>query len=162
MHGSSASEQSPSGAHPLTRRLARETLAEVWEEISALADPLDPAFVEDFVRTTSPDSVPDPVVDRLVEESLKAPAVVWKETMRGLVEADLPVALGRITAPTLLMSGDEDVFAGGDQDLLLRGIPDAEPVVYEGVGHGVHLADPDRITHDLVAFLDRRASAANG
>jgi pimeloyl-ACP methyl ester carboxylesterase len=123
------------------------------EEVSVLEDPLDPGFVEDFVRRTSPESVPDEFVDILVGESLKAPARVWRETLRGLIEADLPVDLGQITAPTLLISGDRDAFVAGDQDVLVHGIPDARLIVYEGAGHGVHLEYPERVIHDLVEFI---------
>lgn len=45
-----------------------------------LEDPLDHEFVEEFVRRTSPKSVPDDFVDLLVGESLKVPARVWRET----------------------------------------------------------------------------------
>ena len=75
--------------------------------------------------STSPKSVPDELLDVLVGESLKVPARVWKETMRGLIEADVPVTLDQITAPTLLISGDHNAFVSSDQQLLLRGIPDA-------------------------------------
>jgi pimeloyl-ACP methyl ester carboxylesterase len=130
------------------------------EEISALSDPLERAFVEDFVRATSPESVPEDFVEVLIDESLKAPALVWKETLRGLVEAELPVALDRIKAPTLLISGDQDAFVSDDQEFLLRCIPGARLLVYEGVGHTVHLADPDRVVADLVAFIDRHIRTA--
>jgi pimeloyl-ACP methyl ester carboxylesterase len=130
----------------------------MWEEISALEDPLDRGFVEEFVRSTSPESVPDEFLDVLVGESLKVPARVWKETMRGLIEADVPVPLDRITAPTLLISGDHDAFVSSDQELLLRGIPDARLVAYKGVGHAVHLAQPDRVIGDLVDFLAKAVS----
>jgi pimeloyl-ACP methyl ester carboxylesterase len=126
---------------------------EMWEEIAVLKDPLDRDFVEEFVRSTSPESVPDEFVDVLVDESLKVPAFVWKEALRGLIDADLPVNLDRITARTLLISGDRDAFASSDQDVILRGIPDARLVVYQGSGHGVHLAQPDRVIADVVAFL---------
>ncbi|GAA1526641.1 alpha/beta hydrolase [Kribbella lupini] len=124
-----------------------------WEEIAKLEDPVDPAFVEEFVLATSPASVPDELVRVLVGESQKIPARVWKETLRGLIDADLPVALERITAPTLLIWGDQDAFVAGDQAILLRDIPDARQVVYEGCGHGPHLAEPERVVRDLVHFL---------
>lgn len=133
----------------------------MWEEISALEDPLDRGFVEEFVRSTSPESVPDEFLDVLVDESLKVPARVWKETMRGLIDVDAPVSLDRITAPTLLISGDRDAFVGSDQELLLRAIPDARIVVYKGVGHAVHLAHPDRVVRDLVDFLAGTASSTS-
>jgi len=125
----------------------------LYEEIALLEDPLDRGFVEEFVRSTSPESVPEEFVDLLVEESLKVPAQVWTKTLCGLIEADAPVNLGRITARTLLIWGDRDAFVRGDQDVLLRGIPDARLVVYQGYGHGVHLAQPDRVVDDLVTFL---------
>lgn len=137
----------------------KPAVSAMWEEISALADPIERGFVENFVRITSPESVPDDLIDALTDESLRAPARTWKETLRGLIEADLPVALEQITAPTLLISGERDALVGSDQDTLLRRIPQAEQVVYKGVGHAVHLAHPSRVIEDVVAFLNRHASA---
>ncbi len=51
----------------------KPAVAAMWEEISALEDPLDRGFVEEFVRSTSPESVSDDVRGLLTEESLKAP-----------------------------------------------------------------------------------------
>jgi hypothetical protein len=114
----------------------------MWEEISALSDPLDRGFVEEFVRSTSPESMPEEFAELLVDESLKAPAVVWKETLRGLIEAELPVALERDHSADDAHTGDRDVFVSSDQQVLLRGIPDSRLLVYSGVGHAVHLAYP--------------------
>ena len=129
---------------------------QMWTEVSALEDPIDPAFVDEFVHSTSPEGLPEDFVDLLVEESLKAPARVWKEALRGLIDADPRPILGRITAPTLLIAGDDDPFVGEDQQVLLDAIPDARLEVYAGVGHGVHLAHPERIVSDIVGFLTRR------
>jgi pimeloyl-ACP methyl ester carboxylesterase len=128
------------------------------DEIAHLEDPLDPAFVEGIVRATSPASVPEEFVQVLVNESMKAEARVWRETVRGLLDAELPVALDRITAPTLLIWGDQDAFVTDDQKVLLDGIPDARQVVYVGGGHGPHLAEPDRVVLDIVDFLTLVAS----
>jgi pimeloyl-ACP methyl ester carboxylesterase len=81
--------------------------------------------------------------------------------MRGLIEADVPVTLDRITAPTLLISGDHDAFVSRDQEMLLRGIPGVRLVVYKGVGHAAHLAQPDRIIGDLVDFLTKAVSTTS-
>ncbi|ONI72482.1 hypothetical protein BWI15_16690 [Kribbella sp. ALI-6-A] len=131
----------------------KPALAEAWKEISALEDPLDRAFVREFVRGTCPEGVPEEFVDVLVGESLKVPAQIWKATLRGLIDADPTAIRGRITAPTLLISGDQDAFVSSDQSVLLHGIPDARHVLYSGVGHAVHLAHPDRVIEDLVTFL---------
>ena len=122
----------------------------MWENISALDDPLDREFVEEFVRNTSPDSVPEDFVVTLIEESLKVPAHVWKETLRGLIDADLRANLGKITAPALLIAGDRDAFVSEDQQVLLNAIPDARLETHEGVGHGVHLAHPEHVVSDIV------------
>jgi pimeloyl-ACP methyl ester carboxylesterase len=119
----------------------------------SLRDPPDPDFVEDFVRSTSPASLPDDVVATLVEETLQVPARVWREMLRGLLAADVTAVLPRVEAPTLLVAGDDDAFVGPDQQVLLRAVPRARLLRYPGVGHGVHLALPDRVVDDVVAFL---------
>jgi pimeloyl-ACP methyl ester carboxylesterase len=125
----------------------------MWDQIRVLEDPLDPTFVEEFVRSTSPEGLPVTLVDLLVEESLKVPARVWRETLRGLLDTDARGGLERITAPTLLIAGSDDVFVSGDQRVLLDSIPRARLELYDGVGHGVHLAQPERVVRDLVEFL---------
>lgn len=125
----------------------------VREEIMALSDPIDPHFVEQFVRGTSPEGMPEDLVAALVDESLATPAPVWREAFQELVETDVPVALERIHVPTLLLSGSDDAFVQDDQQILLDRIPDAELVVYDGVGHGPHLTHPDRVAADLAAFV---------
>lgn len=131
----------------------KEAVTAAWEEISVLEDPLDLGFVEEFVRATSPESVADEFVGMLVEDSLKVPARVWKETLRGLLDTDFRTNLERITAPTLLIAGDNDAFASDDQQVLLDVIPDASLALYPGAGHGVHLAQPTRVVNDIVEFL---------
>jgi pimeloyl-ACP methyl ester carboxylesterase len=107
---------------------------------------LNSGLAEDARRTHD-------LVDTLIEASLKVPAHVWKETLRGLIDTDVRAYLGRITAPTLLIAGDDDAFVSEDQPLLLDAIPDARLEPYEGVGHGVHLAQPERVVSDIVGFL---------
>lgn len=136
-------------------------VAAMSDVIAALQDPLDAAFVTDFVRSTSPASLSEERLAVLVGESLAVPARVWKETLDGLIRAALPVPLGRISAPTLLISGDDDAFTRGDQEVLRRGIPHARHIVYDGGGHGVHLARPDRVAKDVAGFLTEHAAAGD-
>ena len=81
--------------------------------------------------------MPEDFVDTLIEESLKVPAHVWKETLRGLIDTDVRANLERITAPTLLIAWDDDAFVSDDQRLLLGALPGARLSLYNGVGHGV-------------------------
>jgi len=123
------------------------------EEILALSDPIDPHFVEQFVRGTSPNAMSEEMVARLVDESLAIPAKVWREAFLGLLQAERPEALEDIHVPTLLLSGSSDTFVRDDQQVLLDRMPDAELIVYDKVGHGPHLAHPVRVAADLAEFV---------
>src|ERR1700712_1728249 len=125
------------------------------EDILALSDPIDARFVEQFVRATAPREVPEEFVARLVDESLGVPAAVWRESLSGLLQAERPQPLEHIRVPTLLLSGSSDDIVREDQQVLLGRIPDVELVVYDGVGHGPHLARPRSVAADLAAFLYR-------
>jgi pimeloyl-ACP methyl ester carboxylesterase len=125
------------------------------EDILALSDPIDPGFVEQFVRATAPHEVPEEFVARLVDESLGVPAAVWRESFLGLLQVDGLQPLEHIRVPTLLLSGSSDDLVREDQQVLLGRIPDVELVVYDGVGHGPHLARPRSVAADLMAFLHR-------
>ncbi len=137
----------------------KPAVAAMWHDVSALTDPLDRAFVEEFVRSTSPGSLPEVLVRTLVEESLEVPAHVWRETLRGLIDTDLRETWERITAPTLLLAGTDDAFVSDDQQVLLAAIPGARLSLYEGIGHGPHLAQPGRVVDDLADFLTATASS---
>lgn len=126
------------------------------EEIMALSDPIDPQFVERFVRGTSPDEISEELVARLVDESLAIPAEVWRESFLGLLQAGRAETLENIRIPTLLLSGSSDTFVRDDQQQLLDRIPDAELIVYGGVGHGPHLAHPERVAADIARFVHRQ------
>ena len=68
--------------------------------------------------------------------------------------------LPELSAPTLLIGGDEDPFFS---ESLLREtagkIPDAELRVYEGVGHGVPKERKRRYEDDALAFLGERSKS---
>ena len=125
----------------------------VHDEIMALSDPVDRLFVEQFVRGSSPSGLSEDFVEVLVDESLSIPAHVWRESFLGLLEAGQPEALENIHAPTLLLTGASDPIVNEDQQVLLERIPGAELVVYDGVGHGPHLAQPARVAADVAAFV---------
>lgn len=127
----------------------------VTSTIRALRDPLDPEFVREFAEGTTR-TVPGPFMDTMVAESLKVPARVWRAAFEGLLQDDHTAELGTIRAPALLIWGDQDTLVSRDhQDVLASGIPHAELVVYEGVGHTAHWEEPRRFAADLAAFTER-------
>lgn len=137
---------------PITLR-GKPRVLEVWHTIlSKLTDPIDPSFVREFGRSTLAQPVPDAFFETMVQENLKVPARVWRETTEALLEDDHTSELHKITASTLILWGDQDAFARGDQELLATAIASSRLVVYPGAGHSVHWEEPERVASDLVTF----------
>ena len=132
-----------------------------WEStISRLTDPIDPGFVREFVERTVAKPLPPAAFERLLQESRKVPAHVWKAAFesRFRSEDDYSEKLGKIKAPTLIVWGDQDArYPRGDQEALTAAIPGARLAVYPGAGHLLHLEQPDRFARDLAAFVNSLA-----
>jgi pimeloyl-ACP methyl ester carboxylesterase len=131
----------------------------LWEVVSTLEDPIDPAFVREFQESTIAQPVSPAFIDTVVAESLKVPARVWRAALReGHLEAAIAGELGTIVAPTLIVSGDRDtIHPRNEQEALATAIPGARLVAYCDAGHTVHWEEPERFAADLVAFIDRLA-----
>jgi pimeloyl-ACP methyl ester carboxylesterase len=122
------------------------------DAVLALQDPVDEAFVRDFVVSTSSASVPADFLERMVAESRLLPAHVWQGTLAGLLDAD-PETYGAIAVPTLVLWGDRDAIVSRDeQRRLLEAIPASRLVVYEGGGHVLHWEQPERVALNVAAF----------
>lgn len=119
-----------------------------------LTDPLDPAFVREFQESTLARPLPEAAMARIVAESLKAPARVWKAAWAGLLETDLTPDLARIKAPTLLVWGDRDDMAlRSEQDILRRSIPNVRFTVFGDAGHAPHWEEPERFADLVTDFM---------
>ena len=126
-------------------------LRELQPRIEALQDPIDKSFVAAFQSPSNPIS-PD-FLEMIIAESLKVPAHVWRAAFSGLLEVDHRPLLGAITAPTLILWGNQDeLFQRGDQDGLLAAIPQASLIAYPA-GHALHWELPQEIAADLEKFL---------
>jgi non-heme chloroperoxidase len=131
-------------------------IAGLWDVVSALSDPIDPGFVREFQQGTLARPAPAEFLDMVVAESLTVPARVWCDALAGLLTHDTAAELGRITAPTLIVWGDQDTIAAQDmQQRLQAGLANATLVSYRGNGHGVHWEEPARVAHDIAAFVHR-------
>ena len=85
-----------------------------------------------------------------------------RETMRTALRAsrktDLPAMLPRITAPTLVSTGDFDPNLESSRRIA-REIADARLVIMENVGHGSVLQRPDLATKIFLEFVDEHSAA---
>ena len=126
------------------------------DEIERLTDPVDPAWVRESL-TWFPQfqAVPDWYIEDRVQDGLRLPAHVWRETLAGLVAAQPPTAAGTITAPTLIIWGDcDELLPFEDQRQLSAAIPGSDLVVYQDTGHLVLWEQPNRVATDLTAFIE--------
>jgi pimeloyl-ACP methyl ester carboxylesterase len=116
-------------------------------------DPIDPSFAREFQEATVAHPLPPAFLETIVQESMKAPARVWRAALDGLFADDSLAHLGKIPAPTLLLWGEHDAFFGqSDQVAFLAGIAGAQLSVYEDTGHAPHWERTDRVATELTAF----------
>jgi non-heme chloroperoxidase len=78
---------------------------ELQRAVRALEDPVPAQFARELQGGAAHVALPEAFFERLVAESLKLPARVWKSALDGLFAFDDTAELGRIAAPTLLIWG---------------------------------------------------------
>jgi non-heme chloroperoxidase len=130
-------------------------MVDLWQtDVSQLTDPIDPGFVREFQESTVARPMSPAFLETVVQESLKAPARVWRAALEGLLEDDFADEVDQIKARTLLIWGGQDTLCSRrDQDVLLSAIAQAKLVVYEDAGHAAHWEEPERLAADLEAFV---------
>jgi rifampin ADP-ribosylating transferase len=136
---------------PLTLR-GRPAFA---DEVDALDDPLDEAWVRDslawFPRVHH---VPGWYIEDRVRDGLSMPAHAWNAILNGLCEATPPTESGTILAPTLILWGGQDnLLPRKDQEAPAGRIPGAVLKVYPDVAHLVLWECPERVAADIIGFL---------
>lgn len=137
-------------------------VAEFWREaIADCADPIDPGLVRAFQESTLATPVSPNFLETVIAESLKVPAHVWREALRGQMEADFSAELRRIAAPTLILWGDQDGFSGRHEQVALEvSIRTARSTIFAGIGHAPHWEAPDRVATEIAGFVGTLAGGA--
>lgn len=130
------------------------------DEIDMLEDPVDPLWVRRFLEWFPLfHDVPDWYLQDRVGEAARIPATAWQRSLAGLTTSPPPTASGTISAPTLILWGDRDGLLGReDQTAMQTAIPNANLLVYEGVGHLVLWEQPQRVAIDLRHFIQAAAA----
>jgi pimeloyl-ACP methyl ester carboxylesterase len=138
--------------------IGNEEVAGLYEAVSALDDPVDPNFIEDFQKSTVAKPLDPSFLQTVVSESLKIPARVLKAALAGLLNVNYIKELQAVKQPVLLVWGDQDNLTGREnQEQLLQSIMGARLSVYNGVGHSVHWEEPQRFAREIVEFVNNVA-----
>jgi non-heme chloroperoxidase len=127
---------------------------ELQTAVRGLQDPVPVQFARELQGAAAHVTLPEAFFERLVAESLKLPARVWKATLEGLFAFDDKAELWRIAAPTLLIWGEWDRWLPREEeDHLGVIIPGARLMVYPATGHSPNWERPERVAADLDAFM---------
>ena len=119
-----------------------------------LRDPVSEDFAREFQASTAYVPLPEPFFDRIVAESLKLPARVWRAAFDGLASYDDRPQLGSLALPTHLLWGDQDaLFSRAHQERVLAAIAGATLTVYEETGHCPNWERPELVAADLTTLL---------
>lgn len=124
----------------------------------------DPVTPEDVRSVNGAISLRQPVPASFLADqdraALSIPRQVWRARYEGLRTAIPPLDTGPVTAPTLLLWGDnDDVLPRSQADALIAEIPDARLVVYQDTGHLVLWEQPERVASDVLSFVEQVTSA---
>lgn len=134
--------------------LHNDAVLDLQRAVNTLTDPVPAKFVREFQAGTVYQPLPEEFMDRVVNESLKVPARVWRATVDGFFATDYRLQLGQIKAPTLIFWGDrETIFSRPEQDSLVKMLANAELKVYPDTGHAPHWERPEQFVKDLEDFL---------
>jgi non-heme chloroperoxidase len=127
---------------------------ELREAMASLPDTVPADFAMEFQASTVHQSVPEDFMIRVVAESRKVPARVWRAALAGLLETERFSGLGRSRIPSLLIWGDRDgLFSRLEQQALVAALPIASLKVYRETGHAPHWERPEEVVRDLERFL---------
>lgn len=128
-------------------------IAELAAVIATLHDPVDGRFIRDFQQAGLAGPVAPAIFERVVRESRRLPARVWKAVVDGLFEPGAELPFARVRVPTLLLSGARDTFVPRhDSERLQAAIPACRWREYRDGGHGLHLELPALVGDELAAF----------
>jgi len=128
-------------------------LREVYASLHDLVDPVPYEFAREFQAGTAFAPLPSAFFARIVTESLKLPARLWREVLHSIIKYDDVKELAAINVPTLLLWGERDaLFPREDQERVVAAIPQARLKTYPDIGHCPNWECPEDVAADLRAF----------
>jgi len=134
-----------------------DTVLAFRKELDKLEDPVPVQFAHEFQTGTVAGHVPAEFMQRVVAESLRLPARLWREVADGMLAGDANERLDRIKAPTLIIWGDRDgFFPRSEQDRLAASLKNSTLKVYPGTGHSPQWELPGQIAGEINDFIRER------
>ena len=86
--------------------------------------------------------------------------VVFDKLSRAIIDTPQTLAdLARITAPTLVMAGDDDVVSVEHEEAMRAAVQDGQLAIVPGASHGLPLEKPDLVARLILDFLSEVPSA---
>lgn len=132
------------------------SMMELKAVVDGFTDPVPGTFIREFQESTIHVPVPPAFLDRVVQESAKLPAHVWKGVAAGIV-SPWQTAGAATGYPVFILWGEQDAMMPRvEQDALLAKFPRATLEIYTETGHALHWERPERFARDLNRFLDSR------
>lgn len=130
---------------------SKASMLAIKPRIDALEDPIPRSFAAKFQATSNP--VSTDFMEMIISETMKVPAHVWRSAFSALLQVDHGLILREITAPTLVLWGNQDqAFTRLDQEGLLAGIADSRLKELDA-GHSLHWEKPRETAEALEKFL---------
>jgi pimeloyl-ACP methyl ester carboxylesterase len=127
---------------------------ELNRQMQALRDPVPTEFIREFQESTVHAPVPAEFMDRVIAESARVPARVWREAFSGMAATDAPKGLAQWRIPTLILWGDhEPLMPRSEQDALMALFGTAVLHAYPEAGHAPHWEWPADVARDIAVFL---------
>lgn len=135
---------------PMSAETLRRVLAPAPPDREGIRERLRLAFSDAFLAT--------PYADRMIDFRLNDPQPVQAFQAQAAAGATFDRAsdIGRITAPTLILAGTEDLLVPlANAHYLHARIPDSTLIEYDGLGHQFFIEAADRFNRDVIDFLRR-------
>ena len=116
---------------------------------------IDYKFAYDFQRSSIDKMIDSCYFKVLVNESMKAPAHVWKMVIKGLSTVNYSAELKRIKVPALILFGEKDGLCKmEEQKEFQREIQKSVLITYNDLGHTPHWENPKKVADDINTFLE--------
>lgn len=126
----------------------------LWANVPGLPDQIDPNGEFMLAWHWNPNPVPAEFLDRERAEAAATPRQTWLGVLQGLTSTDLGKVATRVTAPMLILWGDQDgFFDAASQDAVRAAYPAAQHETFVGFGHNMFWEVPDQVAAKILPFL---------